>query len=334
VAKYSIVLPVRNGGEYFKLCVQSILSQTFVDFNLEILDNCSQDGTLQWLESLSDSRIRVYPSERPLAIEENWQRIVTIPKNEFMSFIGHDDLLDENFLTEMEQLMTEHPKASVYQVHFRYIDSHGNLIRSCKPMKRVQTAPECLTDFLNNKYELSIGHVVRSTDYNAVGGIPKYPNLLFADLELWIRLIEKSYRATSNVECCSYRVHAVSTSKSSSTLHYVNAFFKLLDFFSELSVRDNRYTLIFSNHSLIFFKTYCKSLAHHLLRIPKGQRGDMTVSNFLGRYTKAVEKIMRNNSDQLDKALSIKLAKWIDSNSLTRSLFLVFKKIYPKPVLD
>ena len=50
--KFSIILPVRNGGEYVKDCVRSILSQTVDEFDLIVLDNCSTDGTVEWINSL------------------------------------------------------------------------------------------------------------------------------------------------------------------------------------------------------------------------------------------------------------------------------------------
>src|SRR6266702_945692 len=101
MAKYSIILPVRNGGEYVKLLLANILQQTLPDFELQVLDNCSTDGTREYIQSLNDNRIKIYPADKPLSIEENWARITTIPKNEFITLIGHDDLLDTNYLREM-----------------------------------------------------------------------------------------------------------------------------------------------------------------------------------------------------------------------------------------
>src|SRR6185295_11425434 len=98
MSKYSIILPVRNGGEYVKDCINSILNQTLPDFGLHVLDNCSTDGTREWIESINDERITIYPGEKPLTIEENWSRIVSIPKNEFITLIGHDDILFPGYL--------------------------------------------------------------------------------------------------------------------------------------------------------------------------------------------------------------------------------------------
>ncbi len=333
MAKFSIVLPVRNGGEYVKECVQSILSQTVSDFNLEVLDNCSIDGTLEWLMLLKDERIRIYPSEKALSIEENWARIITIPKNEFMSFIGHDDLLDKDFLYVMDQLIQKHPTASLYQLHFRYIDEKGKTIRSCKPMSETQSAFEFLAFFLSNMSELSIGQMMRSVDFDEIGGIPAYPNLLFADLELWFRLIQKNYRASMSDECCSYRIHSRSTTNSSPALTYYYAIIKLMDFFVTLKSENKTMGIVLSKYGLDFLKPYCKTISHFLLRIQKKQRPHISVESFLSVFKKNIDIIIPGNDFDPTEIRSIWLAKQIDNNALTRNLFLLFKKIYSKPVV-
>lgn len=61
-----------------------------------------------------------------------------------MTIIGHDDLLDKNYLQVMNDLINQYPDASLYQTHFRFIDAKGNFIRHCKPMAEKQTAAELL----------------------------------------------------------------------------------------------------------------------------------------------------------------------------------------------
>ena len=125
--KYSVILPVRNGGNLVKECVNSILAQTNTDFNLLVLDNNSNDGTLQWIAALNDARIFLYPSSGDLSMEENWARIREIDKSEFMTLIGHDDMLQPHYLSEMERLIAKNPGASLYQTHFSFIPSKGDL---------------------------------------------------------------------------------------------------------------------------------------------------------------------------------------------------------------
>src|SRR5687767_8920998 len=113
-SQFTVILPVRNGGEYLKLCVRSVLAQTCRDFELAVLDNCSDDGSSEWLASLDDPRITVYTSRTPLSIEANWARALEIPKREFMTIVGHDDLLHPNYLELMDALIRREPEASLY----------------------------------------------------------------------------------------------------------------------------------------------------------------------------------------------------------------------------
>ena len=114
--KYSIILPVRNGGSYVRECVNSILAQTLDDFNCIILDNCSTDGTSEWIASLNDPRIISHRSDRSLTIVENWSRVRDVPKNEFMTMIGHDDILDPDYLAVMDKLIGKHPRSEERRV--------------------------------------------------------------------------------------------------------------------------------------------------------------------------------------------------------------------------
>ena len=90
---------------YIKECVLLFLRKRCPDFNLHILENYSTDGTAEWLQTLTDKRIIVIPSEKSLSIEENWARILSIKKNEFMTITGHDDLFDANYLQVMDDLI-------------------------------------------------------------------------------------------------------------------------------------------------------------------------------------------------------------------------------------
>jgi glycosyltransferase involved in cell wall biosynthesis len=54
-ASFTLFLPSYNGGEYLKECVRSVLAQSYRDFELVVLDDCSSDGSLQWLATIDDT---------------------------------------------------------------------------------------------------------------------------------------------------------------------------------------------------------------------------------------------------------------------------------------
>ena len=331
--RYTIILPVRNGGEYVKECVNSILSQTLPDFSLKVLDNCSTDGTSEWISSLQDPRILIYHSTKPLTIEENWNRIVSLPKNEFITLIGHDDILDSNYLQVMDRLIEKHPTASLYQAHFRYIDSKGAKIRPCKPMDEIQSASEFIAFFLASTIDtMGTGFMMRAKDYDEIGGIPpRYPNLLFADFELFINLSLKGYKATASEETFAFRLHQSMTT-TSSDIKFQKAYNEFIQYLISLKTKKTEFDDVIKRYAPGFIKFYCKGLSHRLLRTPVTKREGQSVANFIRKNKEYADKLAPGNNFDPEREYSIRLARKIDSNPLFRSLFLTFKKLYKKPV--
>jgi glycosyltransferase involved in cell wall biosynthesis len=332
MSRYSIILPVRNGGEYVKECVSSILAQSLNDFNCIILDNFSTDGTSEWVVSLNDPRIVHFRSSAPLSIEENWARIVGVPKSEFMTLIGHDDILDPHYLATMDRLIRQHPDASLYQSHFRYIDSAGAGIRKCKPMDERQSPEEFLAFFLAGLIDnMGTGYMMRSADYDAAGGMPLYPNLLFADFELWIQLSLHGYKATAFEECFAFRLHQSMTT-TSSDLKYQYAFDRFIAYLEKLKKQEPSMKEPVGRYALLFLMSYCKGLSHRLLRTPLKKRNGQTVSAFVEGCRSYAERLAPGSDFNPYQLFSMRLAKHIDRYWLTRQLFLVFKKFYPRPI--
>lgn len=330
--RFSIILPVRNGGHYVRECVESILWQSVKDFDLIVLDNCSTDGTTEWIGSLKEPRIKIYPADRPLTIEENWGRITEVPKNEFITLIGHDDILDPHYLATMDRLIGQHPDARLYQTHFRYIDSKGDLIRRCKPMDERQSPEEFLAFFLANSIDnMGTGYMMRSADYDAIGGIPPYPNLLFADFELWTELSLPSYKATAFEECFAFRQHQSMTT-TSSDLKYQFAFERFISYLEKVKQDHPQLAPAITRYSTGFIGYYCKGLSHRLLRTPIGKRNGQTVETMVKACKVFADRLVPGNDFDPYQLFSMRLARDIDRYWLSRQLFLLFKRIYSKPL--
>ena len=230
MTRFSIFLPVRNGWPYVQECVESILQQTYPHFELHVLDNQSTDSTMPWLKSLTDSRIRLSTSSSALSIEDSWARIKDIEKQEFMTLIGHDDILDPGFLAATNALIDHHPDAALYCTGSRLINSEGRTIRSCRPVPHRETAAQYLTArFTFQRDVFGSGYVMRSAGYDRVGGIPAFEKLFFADDALWLSLLLGSYKASDPAEHFAVRIHPKSESASlpsawSSILRGLNQF--------------------------------------------------------------------------------------------------------------
>lgn len=330
--KYSIILPVRNGSNHVKECVESILSQTFHDFELIVLENASTDDTLDIIHSFGDNRVKVYSTDKMLTIEENWKRAVAVSKNEFITLIGHDDVLDRDYLHVMNELVNRHPTASLYHAHFRYIDSWGKEIGKCRPMVEIQKPVEAIHNFLCGKIDLmGTGFMMRSLDYDRVGGIPSYPNLLFADMELWIELARKSYLAVDSRELFSYRKHLNATTSTSSDAKFLQAFDQLIIYLVGLKRTEPALDPVITEDSAVLLKQYCQGITHKILRTPKSKRQTPGVVQIIDQFREYGNKL-GNDFEPLDFN-KIKAGKIIDSSRLLHSIFLCFKSMYNKPVL-
>lgn len=327
MSKYSIILPVRNGGTYVKECVHSILAQTLPDFNLIVLDNCSSDGTTEWIQSLQENRIVLHPSEKSLTIEENWHRIIDIPKNEFMTMIGHDDILGPHYLEEMNRLIVSHPTATLFQAHYDFIDGNGKEIRPCLPMDETQYAHEFLACQMARTMEsMGTGYMMRSRDYDDIGGMPSnYPNLIFADYELWIKLMLRGYKATTLRKCFSYRVH-MSLSRTTNGALYQEAFGKYIYYLKELMQKDQNMQLVITRYGKQMLMYYCESLSHRLLKTP-GKERSFKVAEFIRRCEWYAREIIPEQHFKPLERFRIRIAKQLDDFVLGRTLFNVFKKL-------
>src|SRR5579872_5712096 len=72
--KISVCIPVKNGGAFLPLAVESVLGQSFEDVELIIVDNCSSDGSAQWVEQRAASapRIRFYRNTTDIGMTANF----------------------------------------------------------------------------------------------------------------------------------------------------------------------------------------------------------------------------------------------------------------------
>jgi glycosyltransferase involved in cell wall biosynthesis len=323
--RFSIILPVKNGGDYLKVCVKNILEQSYPDFDLIVLDNNSTDGSLQWVTSLNDSRIIIHTSPRALAIEENWNRIKGVKKNEYMTMIGHDDILNKFYLEEMSKLIDKHPKASLYQTHFAYIDRDGIVTRNCMPMDEIQHAYEFLACQMNRTIDSTgTGYMMRSKDFDELGGMPvNYPNLIFADYELWIKLAMKSYKATAQKECFQYREH-LSVSRITNGEQYEKAFGEYVKYLSTLK-KFPEFDEVIIRYGMKMLLYFCESLSHRVLKTPISNR-QIRVRDVVEKFNSYAEMLIPDLPFEPLKIRGIRYAFYLDQSALTRRAFSIVNR--------
>lgn len=331
---FSIIIPFKSGKAYLLDCLHSVVKQDYPHYNIIILaDNTSNiDDALDAVHALQNSKISIQAAEHNLDILQNWGRIKDLAKNEYMTILGYDDILEKSFLSAINDLINQHPEASLYHTHFNYINSKSEFIKTCQPLPSRLNASEYLDYAMNEKIDImATGYVFKSSDYDALGGIPiHYPNLIYADLHLWLELAKISYLAVDTNTQFSFRMHA-STTKTSKDKILLDAFVHFLDYLNELKAASPALGQIIQENTQKFCESTTKAIAHRLLRTPRNLRKGLSIDHMI---TKIESKcIALDSAYEPLKINSIRLARTIETYPILNDLFLLFKKLYKKPVL-
>ncbi|MBT8556439.1 glycosyltransferase family 2 protein [Polynucleobacter paneuropaeus] len=101
--KYSLIVPARNGGDYLKACIETIIIQEG-DYELIISDDNSGDASMQYLNSLISPKIKVIQPTKFLSMAEHWEWALSHASGDWLMFIGQDDGLQKYFFSLADAL--------------------------------------------------------------------------------------------------------------------------------------------------------------------------------------------------------------------------------------
>src|SRR5262249_22244821 len=131
VPRVSVVIPTYNSVAYLAATIESVLAQTFTDWQLVLFDDGSSDGTVELAEALArqDPRIRVVPGDHQgLALARNAGFRETHPDAEYVIFLDSDDTWEPRALELLVECLGRHPESPAAHGLARSIDAHGNRI--------------------------------------------------------------------------------------------------------------------------------------------------------------------------------------------------------------
>lgn len=107
----SILIPVFNRRDILAETLDSALAQSYENFEVVVVDNCSTDGTWELLETYArkDSRTRIYKNEENIGPVRNWKRCIDLAKGDYGKILWSDDLIAPGFLEKTVALMEGNP---------------------------------------------------------------------------------------------------------------------------------------------------------------------------------------------------------------------------------
>lgn len=209
--KVSVCIPVFNPGPFLKDAIESVLVQSFNDFELVVVDDASQSPVDATVAGFADARIRLARNPRNLGLVDNWNRCLELTQGQYVILFHQDDLMEADYLTNAVAVLESSPLIGFVYTDIVRIDATGSIIGGhhipqpttscimdgCDLFERVaQTGnPICCPTVL-----------ARRDCYNRLGDFD--PRLPFAtDLEMWLRIAAGHRVGFIAQPLVSYRVH-------------------------------------------------------------------------------------------------------------------------------
>ncbi|MEH2280296.1 MAG: glycosyltransferase [Nostoc sp.] len=208
--KISVIIPAYNSQNTIKHTIKSVLNQTFSDLELIVINDGSQDSTLEVVTQIQDSRIKVFSYSNAggnVSRNRGLHRAV----GEFISFLDADDLWTPDKLQSQLKALQENVTAKVAYSWTDYINASGQFILSGKRINVNENVYEKL--LLNNFLENGSNPLICRKALITLGGFDESLNAA-QDWDMWLRLASKfNFICVPSVQIL-YRISANSVSSN------------------------------------------------------------------------------------------------------------------------
>lgn len=222
----SVCIPTFNHAHFLGQAIESVLAQTFVDFELVVVDNCSTDNTRELVASYAsaDSRVSYFCNESNVGPRENLNRCLSHASGEYVKILCADDLLEPACLEES----------------LRALEGDGDVVLAASRRLLVdeQLRPIRMAGYSKKNVVVSgrdmIGYTIFNGNYigepsaalfrrdAAVRGFDTSYRLLI-DAEMWLHLLEKGDLAYIGTPLCRFRFHgAQETNRVIASLDFID----------------------------------------------------------------------------------------------------------------
>lgn len=198
--KVSVLLSVHNHENYVGNAIESVLSQTYQDWELIIIDDCSQDRSPDVARQYKDDRIQFYRQEENKGAILTFNELLKKAAGEYIASLDSDDVWYDNKLEEQVAYLEQHKEIAACFAWAEFIDEEGALYSITKKecdcdiqifMHKNRTQAQCLRYFFDeDNYLCRSSVVMRSAVVEEVGGFDPRFRVLH-DYEYWVRLIQK-----------------------------------------------------------------------------------------------------------------------------------------------
>ncbi len=206
--RISVLMATYNNASYIGECIDSVLSQTFDDFEFIVVNDASTDNTNVILQQYTDPRLRILQNSVNLKLSASLNRGLEIAEGDYIARIDSDDICMSDRFEKQVAFLESHQEIGAVGTQVRNISPDGTHSRPGSP---TPTTPNMTS------WQVLLGYpvahptlMIRRSLLNEVGGYDtSYPYA--QDQALWSKLIFKTRLTNLNEVLVSYRQHELSS---------------------------------------------------------------------------------------------------------------------------
>ncbi len=229
MAKVSVVITNHNYGKYLRESIDSVLNQTFNDYELIIIDDGSRDNSENILNEYSSvNKITILRNREPQGVASSCNRAIRLAKGEYIIRLDADDYFDDNALLVLTSFLDKNPDIAVVYPDFFKVKDNREIMEYVR-VPRIGEEIKLLDVAANGA-----GAMFRKNAFDKIGGYN--PNIRYQDhYDFWVKMITTFKVANLSLPLFYYRQHGSSSSS------YLNLREKLLArrYIKEVFVKKN-----------------------------------------------------------------------------------------------
>jgi glycosyltransferase involved in cell wall biosynthesis len=190
----SVILPVYNGEHYLKSAIDGVLAQSLSDFELLIVDDCSTDNSWEYLNSLTDNRIRLYRNQQNRGLFYNLNFLIKQSHSDLIKLWAQDDVMYKDCLQKIVSFHQQYPQIGFSYTSVDYIDENGTrLEKSDTP----DNTPVIIDKYLHASICFYTGSITGNISNVTLAkqaldkvGLFNEAMKMSGDFEMWVRIAE------------------------------------------------------------------------------------------------------------------------------------------------
>lgn len=217
--RFSLLIANYNNGRFFKDCYDSLIAQTYQDFEVVILDDCSTDNSIELIKSIigEDPRFKLYQNEENKKVGFTKRRLVELASNEVCGFLDPDDALEPKALESVLNLHISNPEVGLIYSNFIFCNEKLEK-QNVHHAKQIKALDE---NYYNFHGEISHFATFKKSIYYKTTGIDTFLKIA-EDKDWYMKICEVAPVLHIDEDLYLYRIHdgGISTNSNAERAYF------------------------------------------------------------------------------------------------------------------